>query len=106
MELCLILQKECTFYLNQMLQDCFIETQTINSKGSNIIYYCVNKEANIEYLVVKIYKMIRNLKIFINTEIERIKNFESSLRQELYVNKIHGSISELDDIILILNIDQ
>ncbi len=106
MELCLLPQKECTAYLNQMLQECLIETQTINSRGTNVIYYSVNTEANFEYLIVKVYKIIRNLKIFLNNHMHRIKNFESQIRQEEYINKVYGSISELDDSILILNINQ
>lgn len=88
-----------------MIQECLLETQTINTKGSNVLYYSVNKDANVEYLIVKVYKIIRNLKIFLNKEIERIKNFESQLRQEEYINKVYGAISDLDDTILILNID-
>lgn len=106
MELCLLPQKECTAYLNQMINESFVETQTVNSKGTNVIYYSVNLEANIEYLVAKVYKIIRNLKTFLNKHMDRINNFESQLRKEEYINKIYGSISELDDSILILNVNQ
>jgi len=105
MELCLLPQKECTAIINQLIQDCFIETQTVNAKGSNVIYYSVNTEANIEYLIVKVYKIIRNLKIFLNKHLEKIRNFESQIRKEEYINKVYASISELDDSILILNIN-
>lgn len=105
MELCLLPQKECTAHLNQMINESFVETQTVNSKGSNVIYYSVNTDANIVYMVAKVYKIIRNLKIFLNMHMDRINNFESQLRKEEYINKVYGSISELDDSILILNIN-
>jgi hypothetical protein len=57
MEICLFSQKDCASYLNQMLQENLIESQTINIKGANIHFYSVNTKLNIELMIAKIYKV-------------------------------------------------
>lgn len=104
MELCLLPQKECTTYINQLLKESLIETQTINSKGSNILFYSVNNQLNLEHMILKIYKIILNMKIYLGMELDNVRTFESENKQEEFMNKIYCSISELDDIILTLSI--
>jgi hypothetical protein len=57
MEICLFSQKECASYLNQMIEENLIETQTINIKGGNVIFYSINNLANIENMIGKLYKV-------------------------------------------------
>jgi hypothetical protein len=106
MELCLLPQRECTTYINQLLKDSLVETQTLNSKGSNILYYSVNHQLNLEHMVLKVYKIILNMKIYLSKEIDNVRIFESEMKQEEFINKIFCSISELDDIIITLSITQ
>lgn len=42
------------------------------------------------------------MKYHLKCELEKIKNTESQLRQEMFVNKAYGAISELDDTLMIL----
>jgi hypothetical protein len=102
MEICLMPHKECSACLNQMIQEGFVEIQQLNLKGSNIIFYNINSKSNIELMIAKIYKIIKNLKFFLKTAIEKIKNTESITKQEEYINKVYATISELDDTIIVL----
>ncbi len=68
MEICLFAQKDSAAYLNQMISENLIETQTINVKGSNIIFYSVNNQANIEHMIGKIYKVKK-----INSDYKKFK---------------------------------
>lgn len=102
MEICLMPHKECSACLNQMIQEGFVETQPINYKGSNIIFYNINTKSNTELMIAKIYKIIKNLKFFLKNAIEKIKNTESQSKQEQFINKVYGTISELDDTIIVL----
>jgi hypothetical protein len=46
--------------------------------------------------------VIKNLKYFLKSHIEKIKNTESQVRQEQFINKVYGTISELDDSVIVL----
>jgi transcription initiation factor IIE alpha subunit len=103
MDICLINRTETNTCLNQLLNEGLLETQSIQgSKSGNILFYYVNPKTNTEYMISKLYKIILNLKYFLKNEIEKIKNTESQMRQEEYINKVYGTISELDDSILVL----
>ncbi len=102
MEICLMPHKECSACLNQLIEMGFVETQVLNYKGSNVIFYNTNTKNNIEMMIAKIYKIIKNLKYFLKSAIEKIKNTESITKQEAYINKVYSTISELDDTIILL----
>lgn len=57
MELTLNTSKDGAAILNQMIEEGIIEIQTINVKGSNVIFYSVNTKSNIEYMIAKLYKV-------------------------------------------------
>ncbi len=46
--------------------------------------------------------MIKNLKSSLNSTLEKLKNTESQTKIEQYITKVYGTISELDDTILVL----
>lgn len=57
MEICLMPHKECSACINQMIEQGFIETQPINYKGSNVIFYNINTKSNLDLMIAKIYKV-------------------------------------------------
>jgi hypothetical protein len=58
MDVCLMVPKDCSSCLNQMIEHGFVETQPLNYKGSNIIFYNINSKTNIDLMVAKIYKVL------------------------------------------------
>lgn len=102
MEVCLIPPKDCNTYLNQLINEGYVDTQMVNMKGQNVLFYCASFTHNVDLVAMKCYKMVRNLKYFLKAELEKIKNIESKLRQEEYITKVYGTISEIDETIVIL----
>ena len=62
MDICIILPKTVNMILNQLYSEGFIQTQTVNVKGSNILFYSVNMNNNVCKLLDMTYKMIKNMK--------------------------------------------
>ena len=102
MDICLILPKNANMILNQLYSEGFIETQTVNVKGSNILFYSVNMTNNIQKMVDETYKMIKNLKKYLIEELENIKNRVSPSMQEQYITKIYSAISQLGETAIVL----
>jgi hypothetical protein len=57
MEICLMPYKETSACLNQMFEEGLLETQPINIKGPNIIFFNVNTKNNLDLMIAKIYKV-------------------------------------------------
>ena len=57
MDVCLMIPKDCSSCLNQMIEHGFVETQPLSYKGSNIIFYNINTKSNLDLIVAKIYKV-------------------------------------------------
>lgn len=102
MGICLILPKNCNLILNQLYSEGFIETQIINIKGSNILFYSVNRSNVITRLISNCYKIIKNQKLFLTNELEKVKNTVPILMQEQYISKAYTAISEIDETIIVL----
>lgn len=57
MEICLMPYKESSGCLNQMVDEGLLETQPINIKGPNILFFNVNTKNNMDLVIAKIYKV-------------------------------------------------
>jgi hypothetical protein len=57
MEICLMPYKESSACLNQLVEEGLLETQPINVKGPNIIFFNVNTKNNLDLMIAKIYKV-------------------------------------------------
>lgn len=57
MEICLMPYKESSACLNQMVEEGLLETQPINIKGPNIIFFNVNTKNSMDLMIAKIYKV-------------------------------------------------
>lgn len=81
-----------------MIQDNYIEFKEFNK----IHFYSINIHLNIELFIIKIYKIILNLKLRLNYELDKLKFKESPNKIEEYITRVYNTISELDDTILII----
>jgi len=102
MENCLIFQKTLNLILNQLFSEGYIQTEIINVKGSNILFYNVDSNKNIEKLVNTSYKIIKNLKKSLNEELETNKNMLTSEMKQIFITKIYFTIDNLCETIIAL----
>lgn len=102
MDICIILPKTVNMILNQLYSEGFIQTQTVNVKGSNILFYSVNMNNNVCKLLDMTYKMIKNMKKYLIEELETLKNRVSPLMQEQYVTKVYSAIDQLCETAIVL----
>ena len=102
MENCLIFQKTLNLILNQLYSEGYIQTEIINVKGSNILFYNVDCNKNIEKLVNTCYKIIKNLKKSLNEELETNKNMLTSEMKQIFITKIYFTIDNLCETIIAL----
>ena len=102
MENCLIFPKTLNLILNQLYSEGYIQTEIINVKGSNILFYNVDYNKNIEKLVNTSYKIIKNLKKSLNEELETNKNMLTSDMKQIFITKIYFTIDNLCETIIAL----
>ncbi len=102
MEICLIPPKQINMILNQLFSCGYIQNEIVNVKGSNIMFYSVNINQNIEKIINMTYKMIKNLKVSLNEELENYKGRVSNDKKEQYITKIYSAINQLYDAIIVL----
>ena len=102
MEICLIPPKQINMILNQLFSFGYIQNEIVNVKGSNIMFYSVNINQNIEKIINMTYKMIKNLKVSLNEELENYKGRVSNDKKEQYITKIYSAINQLYDTIIVL----
>ena len=102
MEICLIPPKQINMILNQLFSFGYIQNEIVNVKGSNIMFYSVNINQNIEKIINMTYKMIKNLKVSLNEELENYKGRVSNDKKEQYITKIYSAINQLYDAIIVL----
>jgi len=57
MEICLMPYKESSACLNQLVEEGLLETQPINVKGPNILFFNINTKNNLDIIIAKIYKV-------------------------------------------------
>jgi hypothetical protein len=81
-----------------MIQENFIEFKEFNK----IHFYSINLNTNVEMFIIKLYKMIFNLKYRLNYELEKLKFKELANKIEDYINRVYNTIADLDDTILII----
>ena len=88
--------------LNQLYSHGYIQTEIVNVKGSNIMFYSVNINQNIEKIIDMCYKMIKSMKVNLNEELENCKERVSHLIKEQYISKIYSAINQLCETIIVL----
>ncbi len=95
--------KETSNCLNQMIQDNILQVQQFLIKGVHTNFYMVNTKNNIKILTTRVYKIILNLKIFLNSELEKIRlDVEENTKGDEHISKVYNTISELDDTLIVL----
>ena len=102
MDICLITPKNCNMILNQLYSEGFIETQMVNVRGSNILFYFVNVDNLILKSVDMVFKMIRNLKIEWMDGMDKMKNKVGGNVMEGFVSKMAFAIEEMVDTVIVL----
>ena len=88
--------------LNQLYSEGFIETQMVNVRGSNILFYSVNVDNLILKSVDMVLKMIRNLKLEWMDGMDRMKNKVGGNVMEGFVSKMAFAIEEMVETVIIL----
>jgi hypothetical protein len=66
------------------------------------MFYSININQNIEKIIDMTYKMIKNLKVSLNEELESYKGRVTNDKKEQYITKIYSAINQLYDTILVL----
>ena len=85
MDLCLIAPKKVNLIINQLFQEGFIKTSSVNYNGNIMLFYSVDEYQTTENILKMDFKIINNYKSYYNSQINNIKNkfrsnkFESRL---------------------------
>lgn len=103
MDLCLIVPKKVNLIINQLFQEGFIKTDTVNYNGNNMLFYSVDEYQTTENILKMDFKIINNYKSYYNSQINNIKNkFRDKNKQNEDLVKLTYIIDQICENILIM----
>ena len=103
MDLCLIIPKKVNSILNQLFQGGFIETNSVDVNGSNMLFYSVDEYQTTENILKMDFKIINNYKLYYNDQLNNIKNkFKGEAKQKEDSIKLTYIIDQICENILIM----
>lgn len=103
MDLCLIAPKKINYVINQLFQEGFIQTDTINQNGNNMIFYSVDEYKSAENILKMDYKIINNYKAYYSNQLKDIKNkFRDNKKQKEDLEKLTYIIDQICENIIIM----
>ena len=74
MDLCLIGPKKVNYIINQLFQEGFIKTDSVENNGNSMLFYSVDEYQTTENILKMDFKIINNYKSYYNSQINNIKN--------------------------------
>ena len=73
-DLCLIGPKKINYIINQLFQEGFIKTDTVNFNGNNMLFYSVDDFQTTEKILEMDFKIINNYNYYYYDQMKNIKN--------------------------------
>ena len=73
-DLCLIGPKKMNYIINQLFQEGFIKTDTVNFNGNNMLFYSVDDFQTTEIILEMDFKIINNYNYYYYDQMKNIKN--------------------------------
>lgn len=73
-DLCLIGPKKMNYIINQLFQEGFIKTDTVNFNGNNMLFYSVDDFQTTEKILEMDFKIINNYNYYYYDQMKNIKN--------------------------------
>ena len=102
-DLCLIPPKKVNYITNQLFQEGFIKTESVNINGNNTLYYSVDEYLTIENILKMDFKIINNYKYYYNAQLNNIKNkFKGISKEKEDLIKLTYIIDQICENILIM----
>ena len=103
MDLCLIVPKKVNLIINQLFQEGFIKTDTVNYNGNNMLFYSVDEYQTIEKIIEIYFIIINNYKSYYNNHLNNIKSkFRENQKHNEDLVKLSYIIDQLCENILII----
>ena len=103
MDLCLIVPKKVNYIINQLFQDGFIKTDTVNFNGNNMLFYSVDEYQTTEKILEMDFKIINNYKYYYYEQMKNIKNkFMDNKKKNEELVKLTYIIDQICENILIM----
>ena len=103
MDLCLIVPKKINYIINQLYQDGYIKTDTVNFNGNNMLFYSVDDYQTTEKILEMDFKIINNYKMYYYEQMKNIKNkFVDNKKKNEELVKLTYIIDQICENILIM----
>ena len=103
MDLCLIAQKKVNYIINQLFQEGFIKTDTVNFNGNNMLFYSVDDYQTTEKILEMDFKIINNYNFYYYEQMKNIKNkFSDNKKKNEELEKLTYIIDQICENILIM----
>ena len=102
-DLCLIGPKKINYIINQLFQEGFIKTDTVNFNGNNMLFYSVDDYQTTEKILEMDYKIINNYNFYYYDQMKNIKNkFIDNKKKNEEMIKLTYIIDQICENILIM----
>ena len=103
LDLCLLNQKKVNYIINQLFQEGFIKTDTVNFNGNNMLFYSVDEYQTTEKILEMDFKIINNYNFYYYDEMKNIKNkFVDNKKKNEEYEKLTYIIDQICENILIM----
>ena len=103
LDLCLLNQKKLNYIINQLFQEGFIKTDTVNFNGNNMLFYSVDEYQTTEKILEMGFKIINNYNFYYYDEMKNIKNkFVDNKKKNEEYEKLTYIIDQICENILIM----
>ena len=103
MDLCLIVPKKVNYIINQLYQDGFIKTDTVNFNGNNMLFYSVDDYQTTEKILEMDFKIINNYNFYYYEQMKNIKNkFSDNKKKNEELIKLTYIVDQICENILIM----
>ena len=103
MDLCLIVPKKVNYIINQLYQDGFIRTDTVNFNGNNMLFYSVDDYQTTEKILEMDFKIINNYNFYYFEQMKNIKNkFSDNKKKNEELIKLTYIVDQICENILIM----
>ena len=103
MDLCLIGPKKVNSIINQLFQEGFIKTDSVENNGNSMLFYSVDEYQTDENILKMDFQIINNYKSYYNSQINNIKNkFRDIKKQNEDLVKLTYIIDQICENILIM----
>jgi hypothetical protein len=102
-DICLIGPKKINYIINQLFQEGFIKTDTVNFNGNNMLFYSVDDFQTTEKILEMDFKIINNYNYYYYDQMKNIKNkFIDNKKKNEELVKLTYTIDKICENLLIM----